>query len=354
MKNEISRSAMRYRLFGSIGSPYALKLRSLMRYKRLPFDWMPATLDWIPENLPHPPLCAASNALLRDLSPKVVPAVYFPEDASVRNESTTIAYLLDYEHKDRPVVPLDLGAAFLSDLIEDMADEWFVKVAFLYRWGTQENATFKSRVVTGEFLGGNYHQSVLQEAAAHFSSRQQSRMPLVGATPRNAPLILESFNRLLKAMDGISSSSTFLFGNSPTLADFGLYGQLQSLATDPTPWKAMRDRGLGIFPYLQLLEDSSGIDPEQIDLSNVGAATTGLLQLAADIYLPYLKSNQQALEEGRPEFCFEVLGLSYTQAPFKYHAKCYRLLQEKYNALNASARLRINEIVDLNDCFSSN
>ena len=322
-----------------------------MRYKKLPFDWMPATLDWIPENLPHPPLCEASNKELEGLSPRVVPAVYFPGDASVRNESTTIAHLLDQQHGDRPVIPADPGAAFLSDLLEDMADEWLVKIAFFYRWGTQENATFKSRVVTGEFLGGNYDQFVLHQAAMHFASRQQSRMPLVGATPENAQLIVESFNRLLQAMDGVSNSSTFIFGASPTLADFGLYGQLQSLATDPTSWKVMRDRGIGVFPYLQLLEDSSGIEPTKIDLRDIGSAASGLLRLAANIYIPYLQSNQRALTENRSELSFEIDGIRYAQAPFKYHAKCYRVLCEKYSALSATSRSRINEIVDFSGHF---
>src|SRR5882724_7943880 len=113
MQNDAYTSEPRYRLFGSIGSPYALKLRSLLRYKRLPFDWVPATLDWIPEHLPHPPLCEAATKELEGLSPRVVPAVYFPDDGSVRNESTTLAYLFDAKHPARPVIPADPRVAFL-------------------------------------------------------------------------------------------------------------------------------------------------------------------------------------------------------------------------------------------------
>jgi glutathione S-transferase len=336
----------RYKLFGSIGSPYALKLRSLLRYKRLPFDWMPATLDWIPDGLPHPPLCEASNSKLQGLTPRVVPAVYFPGDGSIRNESTTLAYLLDDLHRDRWTIPQDPAVAFCSDLLEDMADEWLVKIAFLYRWGHDEDAAFKSRIVTGEFLGGDYPQAVLEKAAKHFASRQQSRMPLVGATPENAGMIVMSFKRLLKAMDQVSSKSTFIFGASPTLGDFGFYGQLESLATDPTPSALMRQEGIGVFPYLQLLEDPSGIEPAELNLRDVGAGAAALLRLANDVYLPYLQANERAVAAGEPSFSFDVDGERYVQAPFKYHAKCYRVLRDKFNALDPVSRAQVEAALD--------
>jgi glutathione S-transferase len=334
-------SSERYKLYGSIGSPYALKLRSLMRYKRLPFDWMPATLDWIPDDLPHPPLCNASNRKLAGLTPRVVPAVYLPGDGSIRNESTTLAYLLDELHSDRAVVPKDPAVAFCSHLLEDMADEWLVKIAFLYRWGNDQDATHKSRIVTGEFLGGNYPQTLFESAAKHFASRQQLRMPLVGATTDNAPMIVMSFHRILKAMSRMSDKTTFIFGESPTLADFGFYGQLQSLATDPTPWAVMRQEGPGIFPYLQLLDDASGIEPAEMGMPLVSAGTIDLLRLAADIYLPYLRANERAVTAGDQSFSFKVEGTRYVQAPFKYHAKCYRVVREKFTALEPSARFQV-------------
>ena len=47
--------------------------------------------------------------------------------------------------------------AFLSHLIEDMADEWGVKIAFHYRWGHEQDSAFKSRIVVGEAGGDLAH-----------------------------------------------------------------------------------------------------------------------------------------------------------------------------------------------------
>ena len=336
----------RYRLFGSIGSPYALKLRSLLRYKRLPFDWVPATLDWIPVNLPHPPLCAAANKEIASLKPPIVPAIYFPEDGSIRNESTTLAYLLDELNPHRPTIPTDPCLAFFSHLLEDMADEWLVKIAFQYRWGNAEDAAHKSRIVSGEFLGGDYPEEVLESAAKHFAQRQQSRMPLVGCTPENAPLILGTFKRLLGPMNRLATSSTFIFGASPTLADFGFYGQLQSLATDPTSWAVMRSFAPGLFSYLQLLEDASGIEPVELRFDELGAPTIDILRYAASIYLPYLAANELALANGQAVVSIRLEGDEFHQNTFRYHAKCYRLLKEEFNALPREAHARATQLLD--------
>src|SRR5690606_36009423 len=152
---------------------------------------------------------------------------------------------------ERASQPPDAGWALLSHLIEDMADEWGVKIAFQVRWGSAADSVFKSRIVTGELLGGGFSEAVQRAAAAHFAARQTSRMPLVGCTRDNAPLIDATFRRLLAITGAITASGSFMFGARPTLADFGWYGQLESLATDPTSRALMSERAPGTFTYLQ-------------------------------------------------------------------------------------------------------
>ena len=62
-------------------------------------------------------------------------------------------------------------------------------------------------------------------------------MPLVGCTPENAPVIEASYRRVLAALE---PHVGVLFGTRPSLADAGLFGQLRTFATDPTPFAIMR------------------------------------------------------------------------------------------------------------------
>ncbi|MGH8765355.1 MAG: hypothetical protein ACRET8_06525, partial [Burkholderiales bacterium] len=295
----------RYRLFGSVGSPYALKLRSLLRFRRIPFDWLPASLDWIPEGLDRAALCGKASAEIAKVRPPVVPVLWFPEDASYRNDSTPVAYELERRYAARPAVPADPALALCAHLLEDMADEWGVKIAFLFRWGHDADAAYKSRIVTGELVGGAHPRAVLENCARHFAARQQGRMPLVGATPQTRSLIEASFDLILEAFDLLPGNSTFLLGEQPTLADFGWYGQLQSLATDPTSWERMRERSMGTFAWLQLMEDASGIEAAQ---ATETPALRALLGVAGRLYLPFLAANAEAIAAGRERFSFTALG----------------------------------------------
>jgi glutathione S-transferase len=351
---DCAREAGRYRLFGSVGSPYALKLRAILRYQRLPFDWIPTSLDWVPQGLNRPPLSEKARQLIADVRPHVIPVVYFPHDRSFHNDSTLVAYKLDRESKERSIIPPDPGLAFLSHLLEDMADEWGVKIAFHYRWACEQDRAFKSRVVTGELLGAGFDRPAQLSAARHFAARQVSRMPLVGCTPENAPLIEKTFRRILAAMDRLLEESRFMFGTRPVLADFGWYGQLISLAADPTPWVIMRDLAPGVFPYLQSLEDASGVDePWPPPSSALPQSTTDLLSLAGEVYLPFLQVNAAAHEAGRKSFTFSTLGMRYSQDTFKYQVKCLNWLQQEFRSLQGEHRERAAALLKNTGCLTA-
>jgi hypothetical protein len=103
----------------------------------------------------------------------------------------------------------------------------------------------------------------------------------------------------------------------------------------------MRQEAPAVFPYLQLLEDASGIEPADISMRYVSSSTVQLLRVAASIYLPYLKANDQAVAANEQSFSLEVEGQRYDQTVFKYHAKCYRIIREKFAALDPAARLEV-------------
>src|ERR1700736_1999015 len=108
----------RYKLIGSTASPYAIKLRALMRYRRIPFDWIIMT--------------KAIRKQTEHLRPNLIPVLQYP-DGAFRGETTTLAYDLEARHPDRSVIPEDKAIAFVCDLLDDLAGDRAVKSAFLIR-----------------------------------------------------------------------------------------------------------------------------------------------------------------------------------------------------------------------------
>src|SRR3546814_19153723 len=96
----------RYKLYGVLGSPYVAKLRAILRYRRIPFNYIPASFDWAPDfQLVRPEL--------EHVSPKIVPILWFPSDGTYRVDSSVVAQDLEKLHESRRIVTDDPGTALL-------------------------------------------------------------------------------------------------------------------------------------------------------------------------------------------------------------------------------------------------
>jgi glutathione S-transferase len=330
----------RYRVIGAIASPYSVKMRAIMRYRRLPFDWVLRTPEVSEE--------------IAQVRPAIVPVVRYPDDGSYHVDSTPIAFELERRHPGaRSIVPEDPGLAFLSYLIEDMADEWGTKLMFHYRWFREVDQEFCSRWIAREAMGP-VPADALEAAAQAFRERQVGRMPLVGCTPENAPLIEDCYGRVLDIFEAHVGDNAFLFGGRPALADFGWYGQLYQCAIDPTPMAIMRDRAPKTFQWLQRVDDASGVEGEWIDAdAPVPEAVTALLRLAGEVYLPFLLANAEAVASGDETFRMEVMGHTYEQGVFKYQAKCLGWLREALAGLEARSLGRTEAVLREAGCWEA-
>lgn len=328
----------RYRVIGANGSPYSMKLRAIMRYRRLPHDWvyrLPTELE----------------ALKGKIKVMLVPILHIPWEDKYLIDSTPIAYELEKRHTARSILPPDPGLAFLCHLIEDMADEWGTKAMFLYRFEKPEDQLYSAGWVVADSrpdLGGESYTA----AVLAFRDRQVGRMPLVGATPENAPVIKESYWRVLNALAPHMRVNKFLFGSRPSLADFGWFGMLKTLATDTTPMLEMRNAVPMVEHWVRQADDLSGVEGEWI--ANVGElpdATLELLRVAGEVYLPFLAANAAAAADNRERFEVELLGRPYSQGPFPYQVKCLAWLREEFAGLPESNRAEIEPLLRETKCW---
>jgi glutathione S-transferase len=316
-----------YEVYGALGSPYSLKMRAVMRYRRLPHIWSAIGL----------------NAEVRaQVKVPVIPIIRFAE-GDWRNDSTPMIQALEELHPHRRLIPDDPADAFLALLVEDMADEWGAKMMFHYRWAPVEDQAPNAFTLAQQANLGAPRERV-EKAAEVFRKRQVARMPLVGCTPENAPLIEATARRVLGLIDAHVPQGLWLFGARPSLVDVGWYGQLSQLARDPTPRAMMRRDFPAAFTWVETLDDASGLEPGpwRDPTAPPSAALAGMFELASSLYLPFLAENALALTEGRPELSMTLLGMPYAQVPFGYQAKCLTVLKRAYADLPPDARARVD------------
>ena len=330
-------SEPRYRLIGSTASPYAIKLRALLRYRRIPFDWVIMT--------------KALRRQTAHLRPNLIPVLQYP-DGTFRGETTALAYDLEARHRDRSVIPPDGAVAFVCDLLEDLADEWAVKPLFLYRWWDPEDQAYVSRWA-GEEWSVSSAETGSTEEIEQFRVRQISRMSILGATAENRPLLEESYHRMLAAFEPDVGMTKYLFGSRPSLADFAWFGQLSEMATDPTPMRIMREEAPFTEHWVRRLDDASGVDGDWYPRQQaLGGMTEALLAIAGELYLPFLAANAQAFAKGLERLEINVWGLPYALSPFKYQVKCLQQLRDKFAALKAEDRKALRPVLERTGCWA--
>ena len=330
-------ASLPYALHGLNPSPYSVKMRAILRYRRIPFIWH-ATGN---------PRDVAVKANL----PPVIPVLAFP-DGRLMNDSTPLAYALEREHPgQRSIVPDDPVHAYLSDLLEDFGDEWVTKMMFHYRWFYADDRAFaQTWIITSR-------DPVMAEAPRRaemqmFNDRQVGRMALVGCTEQNRPIIEDSYRFVLDTLESHVRTIPFLFGSRPSLADFGLFGQLQILSVDPTPMAEMRKRAPDVYCWLLRLDDASGVEGAWLDASAPLPQTLiALLKHCGETYLPFLAANTQALRDGADEVALKIQGRPYAQAPFRYQGKCHDALRKKLAALAPDVRRRLDPVLEETACL---
>ncbi len=320
-----------YEVYGALGSPYSLKVRAAMRAKRLTHTWTGMTAEDRARVMPN-------------VKAQVIPVIHKP-DGSWTNDSTP--FLLSLEGEGRALVPADSLLRYACLLIEDMADEWFMKAMFHYRWTYAEDQEWCANWIMFDSLP-NAGRAGVEAMAANIRARQISRMPLVGCTPETLPVIEASWKRTCLALEAMATGPTrFLFGDRVSLADLALYGQLKVMSVDPTPMAWMRAETPYLYRWLDLADDASGLDGEWLGAAEAlaQAPVKALLAQAGDSYLPFLKANADALAAGAETFELTLERHRYSQGVFKYQAKCLETLRADWKALDADGKQTLRGLI---------
>ena len=319
---------------GSPGSPYTRKMLAVLRYRRIPYVFLP--IARARETLPQPKVA-------------LLPTFYF--DGAPVTDSTPIIRRLEAAYPDRRIVPADPALALIDALIEDYGDEWLTKAMFHYRWSYAADIR-KSAEVLPNWHSGPLDGDALAGMGKAFADRQIARLAYVGSNAVTGPVIEDSYRRLLTILDAHLAHHRFLLGDRPAPCDFALYGQLTQLALfDPTPMALATEIAPRVVAWSIFVEDLSGEDATGWLSADALPATLGaLLREIGRTYVPLLLANAQAVAGGAERVTAQIDGRDWEQVPFPYQAKCLKALRDHYASLDGAARATVDTVLAGTGC----
>ncbi len=311
-----------FRLYGAELSPYSVKVRSYLRYKQIPFEWLQRT-------------AARQEAFARYAKQPLIPVLVDSNDKAMQ-DSTLIIEALEGQFPEPAIAPEDPALAFVSALLEDYADEWLNKAMFHYRWtypADQESAA--ARIVAGMFADAEAPAGLEESVRA----RMTARLHHVGSSQETGPVIEASFTRLLGLLETMLGEHPYLLGGRPALADFGLACQVGQLLSDPTPGALIRAQAPNVARWAARMDDPKA-EGDFVSLASLREGLAALLRSeVAGAYLVWAGANAAAVADDEAHFSVEIDGAMFTQKPQRYAAKALAALQNNRARVGDNAAL---------------
>jgi len=315
-------------------SPYSVKVRSYLRYKQIPFEWVERSIH--------------TNALFqKHAKVQLIPLVLFGEEAM--QDSTPIILRLEGEHPEPSIHPPEPASRFLSMLLEEFGDEWCNKLMFQYRWGPPEDCRSAAGRLC-ELMLPRFPLRFLRPVMRPILIRRMvPRMAFAGANETNRLHLQRSWLGTVELLETHLAERPYLFGARPAFGDFGVWGNLYQAYSDPTCGAHLRENAPSVVGWLERMRDPAAkgeFEPVDALLPTLSPL---LLEQVADRFLRWSVANARAWDAGEPKTRLAFDGEPYEQKTFKYHAWSLGQLKAQLSPLAGDPPLR--KILEETDCW---
>jgi glutathione S-transferase len=327
-------NAPAYRLIGSELSPYSVKVRSYLRFKGIPHDWVPRGPGSAAEFQKHAKL-------------PLIPLLITPDGQGLQ-DSTPIIERLEAQFPEPSIHPDDRTLRFLSELIEEYGDEWLNKPMFHYRWSYEADCKSAAGRIAAQTAGEGASPEQVARTAEAVAQRMVPRLSFVGSNEGTRPTIEASLGRVLDTLETHLGARKYLFGDRPALADFGLWAQLYECWTDPTPRRLIDERYPTARSWIERMLNPK-VEGGWDAWPAIRPGVERLLRAeVAGLFLPWSAANAAALDKGATEVSVVLDGKPFSQQPQKYHARSLAEIRRKYAAARDAPDL--DAILDATGC----
>jgi len=243
----------KYTLYGSYASYYTAKTRSYLRKKGIPFV----------ERLPSDPVFREK---VRPASGSHrIPQVLTPE-GQVLQDSVEILDFLEQRFPEIPAIPATPCQRVFVHLMELLASEGLVQLAWLHRWiFEEENFSFVKKDFGRSFKPQGSDEELLKYGNL-IADRMMSGGMLPEATDELKASLDQQYLGLLNVVETHLMFHPYFLGGHPSAADYAIMGALHAhLGRDPAGLRVMQENAPRVFRWVEHMIVPEVQSPEFFD-----------------------------------------------------------------------------------------
>jgi glutathione S-transferase len=309
----------RYRLHGMTQSYFTRKVSGYLDYKGIPY----------------------SLRRFAGMDPDMVgvgwtggiPVMQTP-DGEYMWDSTALIEHLELHLAEPSVLPPDPVQRFLCYVLEDVADEWFYRLAVGSRWFFEENTRCGAWDLARELT---YRVPASGDAAVQaVEAHMRTTCPPFGVTAENAGSWMDEILKpWLRVLGAQLEERPYLFGERPSLADFAIFGgNAAHFINDPLCRRWTDAEGPAIVRHTHRLCEAE--DQTFGKWSDPGDLPETLVALLADLGRFYLPWVSRAVVDGEAELVFDS-GQRITIGATEFLKEARGILLARYLQLRSEA-----------------
>lgn len=230
-------------LYGVKISMFTGKVRSYLIKQGIPFEEKAPVSEHF------------SKVVLPQIGRRIIPVIEAADGTLVQDTTDIIDYLEGAGLARESAYPKDSQQRLLALILELFGDEALRRHAMHYRWNFPQ-AT--NSFITHGF-GGWQGPDASDDAKAQVKKTMgkfNGFLPALGVAPETIPEIERSFEELLDILEAHFVRTPYLFGEAPTIGDYGMMCSLYAhLARDPVPGALMKNRAPSLFRWTERMNE---------------------------------------------------------------------------------------------------
>jgi glutathione S-transferase len=200
-------------IYGWPSSPYSVKVLAFLRH------------CGTPHHLIVPSWSDFRKTLVPAIGYVVIPVVIHRELGVLQDSAEIIDALEAAIQPELPCRSLSEIERFSDAAIELVADELFICSSMHFRWNTRANRSF-IEADFGKSIAPSFPKFLQRASGRLIARRMRAHLRRLGIVPPSTEAIVRFTETWLTTIDKVTKDQPFLFGESPSRADFSFAGQI--------------------------------------------------------------------------------------------------------------------------------